>query len=209
MNYFKKCVLSVLALTILLSLFLSAVFLIFNNDKSFSQTLSDLGAFGSYMSGIGTLIASVAAVIGVENWVRQLKYGKYIDVIWSAKVNLRKVFNAEMDWYIYKYQSRQVDTLTETVEQKRLKLLSCFDELALSFDMIDQIVERDRFMWSNRESKLRGMWISIDNHMVTHSHQDDFMSMELPNLNSNFDAGYNNLLCELELLEEKISKSNT
>ncbi|MFL1906769.1 hypothetical protein [Plesiomonas shigelloides] len=209
MNYFKKCVLSVLALTILLSVFLSAVFLIFNDDKSFSQTLSDLGAFGSYMSGIGTLIASVAAVIGVENWVRQLKYGKYIDVIWSAKVNLRKVFNAEMDWYIYKYQSRQVDTLTETVEQKRLKLLSCFDELALSFDMIDQIVERDRFMWSNRESKLRGMWISIDNHMVTHSHQDDFMSMELPNLNSNFNAGYNNLLCELELLEEKISKSNT
>ncbi len=76
-------------------LFLSYNFV--NDREDLSKILADLSAFGSFLSGIGTIIASIAAAVGVNNWISQLKAGKYLSIIWDAQTSLRKYYSYETD----------------------------------------------------------------------------------------------------------------
>ncbi|MCG8328776.1 MAG: hypothetical protein MI974_13880 [Chitinophagales bacterium] len=66
--------------------------------------MSYLSQIGSFLSGVGTVIAAIAAFYGVNSWIKQLRYGKYLTILWDAKVVIRKIYSLQMDWYIRKYQ---------------------------------------------------------------------------------------------------------
>lgn len=114
---------------------LTLLHLIITDRNELSLVLTDLGAFGSFLSGIGTIIAAVAAAIGVDNWVKQLTFGKYFEVIWNAKVAIRKVHSSEMDWYIanYSYIHNSTSERESDLTSKSNKLAQDFQFLKDSF----------------------------------------------------------------------------
>ena len=174
------------------------------NRDELSLLLTDLGSFGSFLSGIGTIIAAVAAAIGVDNWVKQLKFGKYLEVIWNAKVAIRKVHSSEMDWYIanYAYIQSQVSERETDLTHKSNKLAQDFQYLKDSFHQLDQIVIKEQFLWANYASHLESKWIEIKWQMEENS----LSSRDLPKLNSAFSDYYNQLMEKLEAIEAKFGK---
>jgi len=169
-----------------------------------SLILVALGAFGSFLSGVGTIIAAVAAAIGVDNWVKQLKFGKYLEVIWSSKVAIRKVHSSEMSWYIANYSHKQNPISERELELKsKTKNLELdFQVLKDSFHQLDQIVIKNQFLWANYVSDLEATWLEIKWHMDENS----LTSKDLPKLNTAFSEMYNDLMDKLESIEEQFGK---
>ena len=80
---------------------------IYVSDKqSFNTILENLGNFGGFLSGVGTIIAAAAAAVGVDSWLKQLRVGKSVVIIWDVQVALRKVHAAEITWYVCAYQRK-------------------------------------------------------------------------------------------------------
>ncbi|MUK39917.1 hypothetical protein GNP82_20505 [Aliivibrio fischeri] len=138
--------------------------------------------------------------------MKQLKYGKFLDIIWTAKVELRKVHMAEMDWYMAKYANRQNESNAEELSLKESVLELTFNGLLDSFHKLDQIVVKDQFLWANYGSFFKIKWVEIKWHMDASTHEEDLHNMELVHLNSSFSDGYNDLMQQLEELEVHFSK---
>lgn len=174
-------------------------------DKvGFSSLISDLGSFGSFLSGLGTIVAAAAAAVGVDSWVNQLKCGKYLDIIWSAKVAIRKVHASEMDWYIanYAYLQNPSESRKSDLETKLKKLEYDFDELSNEFHQLDQVVVKNQFLWANNASHFKYMWLEIKWHME----ENELSSTDLPRLNTAFSDYYDALMSQLEEIEDKFGK---
>ncbi|MFM5706531.1 hypothetical protein ACET7L_12335 [Aeromonas veronii] len=122
------------------------------DQKSFSQTLSDLGSFGSFLSGVAAIIAAGAAAIGVTSWLKQLKFGKYLVCIWDVQVALRKLHAEQIMWYIYKYQERNEEV--EFVSKLEKELEDSFNDLKIACHSLDSIVVKNGFIWSAKVSSL-------------------------------------------------------
>jgi hypothetical protein len=180
------------------------IHLFVSDQASFSLILADLGAFGSFLSGVGTIIAATAAVIGVDNWVKQLKFGKYLEVIWSSKVAIRKVHSSEMYWYIANYSLKQNPSpeCESDLKSKAEKLEFDFQVLKDSFHQLDQIVIKNQFLWANYASQLETTWLKIKWHMEKNS----LASKDLPKLNAAFSENYNDLMDKLESIEAQFGK---
>jgi hypothetical protein len=180
------------------------IHLFVSDQASFSLILADLGAFGSFLSGVGTIIAATAAVIGVDNWVKQLKFGKYLEVIWSSKVAIRKVHSSEMYWYIANYSLKQNPSseCESDLKSKAEKLEFDFQVLKDSFHQLDQIVIKNQFLWANYASQLETTWLKIKWHMEENS----LAGKDLPKLNAAFSENYNDLMDKLESIEAQFGK---
>ncbi len=152
------------------------------------------------------MVAAVAAAIGVDSWMKQLKYGKFLDIIWTAKVELRKVYMAETDWYIAKYANRQNASNVDDLTLKEGILELTFNGLLDSFHKLDQIVVKNQFLWANYGSFFRHNWRDIKWHMDANTHDEDLHNMKLVNLNRSFSDEYNDLMQQLEELEVQFSK---
>jgi len=183
---------------------LTLLHLYVSDREGLSLILADLGAFGSFLSGVGTIIVAVAAAIGVDNWVKQLKFGKYLEVIWSSKVAIRKVHSSEMNWYIanYSYKQNQTRELELDLKDKLSRLQLDFQTLKDSFHQLDQIVIKNQFLWANYASMLEGAWLKIKWHMD----ENDLNSKDLPKLNTAFSDDYNDLMDKLEAVETRFGK---
>ncbi|MEZ9120898.1 hypothetical protein AB4098_01590 [Vibrio cyclitrophicus] len=174
-------------------------------DKiGFSSLINDLGSFGSFLSGLGTLVAAAAAAVGVDSWVNQLKCGKYLDIIWAAKVAIRKVHASEMDWYRanYSHLENPIESSQLELEAKLKKLKYDFEELNNEFHQLDQVVVKNQFLWANRASHFKFTWLEI----LWHMEENKLSSEDLPRLNTAFNDYYDTLMELLEKLEMKYSK---
>jgi hypothetical protein len=180
------------------------VYLNIKDKKAFSLLLVDIGALGSFLSGLGTILAALVAAIGVNNWIKQLKYGKHLDIIWTSKVAIRKVHTSEMDWYIsnYSYLQKPTDEKKEDLDIKLKKLEFDFNELRCECDQLDQIVLRSQFLWANYASKFEATWREI----MWHMEENELTSKDLPKLNSAFSNLYNELMTKLEKVESRYEK---
>lgn len=182
--------------------------------KSTIINMENIDKLGSYLSGIGTVVAAAAALYGVNGWIKQLKYGKYLDIIWEAKTNIRKVFLDEMNWYIQKYQGMSVTEVTKTlrdnIEHSEAKLKASHQELLTSFNKIDQIIDKKDFTWANYCSEFKTSWLKIENQLLIPRHKEAKKNIEadieLARLNEIFQNNYYFLLNELEKLENTYSK---
>ncbi|MDO6683154.1 hypothetical protein Q4551_12730 [Oceanobacter sp. 5_MG-2023] len=190
----------------------------------FSQSLADIGAFGSFLGGCATLVASIAAIIGVNTWIKQIKLGPYFDYIWSAKVALRKINNEKISWYIFKYQLRNnpdlpeevKDQLSGNIEKHKKEIESQFDILKDKFDHIDQIIAKNDYEWANHLSRYRRAYKDIGDFLTTtnvpvfdESNLTEFLvdNSKLVTLNSHFSNYYDFLCTELDKLEMKHSEA--
>ena len=189
----------------------------------FSQTLADIGSFGSFLGGCATLVAAIAAIIGVNTWIKQTKLGPYLDYIWSAKVTLRKINNEKMSWYIYKYQLRNTpeasekskEIFKEKISEYQENLDKQFSILEDKFDHIDQIIAKNDYQWANRLSDYRFIYKEIDDFLTTtkmpvfdEQNLTEFLAdnAKIVTLNSNFSDHYDFLCSELDNLEKYYSE---
>lgn len=174
-------------------------------DKlGFSSLINDLGSFGSFLSGLGTIVAAAAAAIGVDSWVKQLKYGKYLDIIWAAKVAIRKVHVSETDWYIsnYSYLEQPSESGSLDLEAKLKRLKYDFDDLTDKFHHLDQVVVKNQFLWACNGAHHKHLWLKI----MLDMEENGLSSKDLPQLSFAFRTNYESLMAKLDEIEEKYSK---
>ena len=176
------------------------------DQKAFSQTLSDLGSFGSFLSGIAAIIIAGAAAIGVNSWLKQLKFGKHLVCIWDVQVALHKIHAEQIMWYIYKYQNRSEEN--ELVSKLEKELEDSFNNLKKVCHSLDSIVVKRSFMWSMHISDLYHAWTQIKLHLETnlkpeeHKEIIDEISTLTP-LNTNFSKAMKFCSKQIEKLENE------
>ncbi|WP_152412272.1 hypothetical protein [Edwardsiella tarda] len=169
--------------------------------------MENLDRLGSYLSGIGTVVAAVAAVYGINGWVKQLTHGKYLDIIWEAKINLRKVYLSKNSWYGYaKIAATKCNSkLDNEANEYWDKLDSACKSLSTSFSSIDQIIVRDDFKWQNQATDLHRL-LKDTNNLLKELITSDESEQKLHEKNKLFHCYYNSLLNQLDELEKKHSK---
>ncbi|WP_370554248.1 hypothetical protein [Edwardsiella tarda] len=179
--------------------------------KGATINMENLDRLGSYLSGIGTVVAAVAAVYGVNGWVKQLTHGKYLDIIWEAKVNLRKVYLSKNSWYGHakiaatKFNSK----LDEEANEHWYKLDNACKNLSTSFSSIDQIIVRDDFKWQNQATELHHLLNDINNFLKKLIIISDKPEQELNEKNKLFHCYYDSFLNQLDELEKNIQSKAT
>ena len=163
-----------------------------------------MGNFGGFLGGIGTIIAAAAAAIGVDSWLKQLRVGKSIVVIWDVQVALRKVHAAEITWYVYAYQRN--GNLAEKHEEN---LLDAIEYLRNLTHELDAIVIKNQFEWANKVSTIDLAWRDIKTYLINHPTPTTPQEIiaEHTNLapkNNYFSKVYEHYLAQLEALEKDI-----
>ncbi|EJL6368366.1 hypothetical protein NMR34_003601 [Vibrio cholerae] len=160
-----------------------------------------ISSFGSVIAGNAAIIAASAAAIGVDSWLKQLRVGKSLVVVWDAQVALRKVHAAEITWYVYAYQrSEDSNEQREQEVEKALEVLnSCAHEL-------DAIVVKNQFEWVNKVMDVRLAWKDIKTYLDSHStprNKNEILneSVILAPKNTHFSTVYKEYLEQLESLE--------
>ena len=132
--------------------------------QSFDSLLANLGDFGGFLGGVGTIIAAAAAAVGVDSWLKQLRVGKSLVVIWDVQVALRKIHAAEISWYVHAYQ-RSEDFNVEELEEDVIKAFEVLDNCAHE---LDAIVVKNQFEWLNKVMDIRLAWSAIKSYLETH-----------------------------------------
>jgi hypothetical protein len=129
------------------------------NRELFSQTLSDLGAFGSFLSGMGTIIAAGVAAYGVDTWSKQLKSGKYLALIWEAKALVSKFNNAFFFWHaFYKIDSQELKVKSDKCYKE---MMECTDTLSHLAFQLDALGSSEQETWVRH---IRGLTMLITDH---------------------------------------------
>ncbi len=188
---------ALMGVIVLVSLYVS-------DKQSFNTLLENLGNFGGFLGGIGTIIAAAAAAIGVDSWLKQLRVGKSIVVIWDVQVALRKVHAAEITWYVYAYQRN--GNLAEKHEEN---LLDAIEYLRNLTHELDAIVIKNQFEWANKVSTIDLAWRDIKTYLINHPTPTTPQEIiaEHTNLapkNNYFSKVYEHYLAQLEALEKDI-----
>lgn len=178
------------------------------DQKAFSQTLSDLGSFGSFLSGIAAIIAAGAAALGVTSWLKQLKFGKHLYCIWDVQTALRKINAEEMIWYFHKYGKRNKES--EFVSKLEKELEDSFNNLKKVCYSLDSVVVKKGFKWTMQINTLHHSWTQIKIYLETSDKPEGHQNILNENstlvpLNSNFRNYMERCSKEIEKLENKYS----
>ena len=165
---------------------------------------------------LGTIIASIAAAVGVNNWISQLKTGKYLSIIWEAQTSLRKYYSYEVDLYIHKYEyrlySNQNDPsaleFSKRIQELELQLNAQTKTMQDNLRDIDQLIEEGSYMWSVASSALEMAWFDIKKYLENSNYPQtptDVLNENsvLTPLNDLFSQQYDKLCDELLKLESK------
>ena len=133
--------------------------LLVSDREAFSSLLSDLGSFGGFLSGVGTIIAAAVAAYGVDTWSRQLKVGKYLAHIWNFKALLSKFENEFNFWHAF-YKS--------TNERLKLKSSDSFDAINDALNELSEVSLHLDVLSSESEEKwvrnIRGLQMLVKDH---------------------------------------------
>ncbi|EPH6536720.1 hypothetical protein ACS1UB_004256 [Vibrio vulnificus] len=172
----------------------------------FSTMMSDLGNFGSFLSGIGTIIAATAAAYGVDTWSKQLKSGKYLAYIWECKALLSQFNNEFYTWHAF-YNSEH-----ESLKKQGVKALEALnnvlDKLNSHSLHLDALSSKSGEKWV---ADIRGLHMILNEHRVflesTEFSTDD-IHLHLAAVRTRFeskDLYVSKLQSELDELEERWS----
>ncbi|GAB2192062.1 hypothetical protein MAH1_36710 [Sessilibacter sp. MAH1] len=117
--------------------------------------MTTLSALGSFLGGAAGLVAALAAYRGIDAWRSQIKYGKYISVIWSCEEKLREFQLDLMDFQVQVAiqrcsSNKDLNEVKKHAEELNAKL----PVLEKNFSYIDSVVEKNGHQWSN--------YISVD-----------------------------------------------
>ena len=173
--------------------------------QSFDSLLANLGDFGGFLGGVGTMIAAAAAAVGVDSWLKQLRVGKSLVVVWDVQVALRKIHAAEISWYVHAYQ-RSEDFSVEKLEEDVIKAFEVLDNCAHE---LDAIVVKNQFEWSNKVMDIQLAWREIKSYLEAHPRPESVADVLVENdllvpKNSHFSAVYKEYLEQLEKLEQTL-----
>ncbi|MDE1244217.1 hypothetical protein [Vibrio aestuarianus] len=176
--------------------------------EQFNETLTTLGLFGGFLSGVGTIIAAGAAALGVDSWIKQFKSGKYLVLVWDAQVALRKVHAAETFWYIHAY--RRSDDAKDLLKSKSEELNVALDELDNSAHSLDALVNKNaqtlndvlliRYVIKRIREYLQNSSMPSTAEEVLHDNE------QLVPLNKEFDDAYKQTKDRLDAIENQYSK---
>jgi hypothetical protein len=169
--------------------------------------LSFISALGSSMGGAAGFIAAGAALLGVNTWKKQLKYGKHISLVWRCMESLRNFHQRKMLWYILVYADGTHQHISEEKLNIERKLLNAeLEELSRSFNSLDKIVVKNKWQWANY---VGGLEINICNIAKTLSeHKENQigivpLNQKLVEINKSLTANIEFLDSELEKLESE------
>ena len=124
------------------------------------DTLDYLGAVGGFLAGFGTVIAAIAAVIGVENWVSKLKDTKILEVTWDAKTAFNCIKSEELTWYGRKRFGPEFGIELNLLDMEQ-ELSNKFYELKTKCHELDVITEKGLYlagkatMYENKYKELK------------------------------------------------------
>jgi hypothetical protein len=178
-----------------------------HTDKPFNQTLSNLGAFGGFLSGVCTVILTVVAIMGLNTWSKQLKSGKFLTAIWEAKVLICKFDNAFYSWHaFYKLGAEELKELSEKCEAEIHSCLNKLDDLS---HQLDALSSQNKETW---QRNVRGLSMLFNEHKQ-YIVSTDFSSLDAENhateakrvlqLFENKKMYIAKLQCELDTLEKQ------
>ncbi|HDY7933528.1 TPA: hypothetical protein RQK57_004367 [Vibrio vulnificus] len=176
---------------------------IYVKDKqSFNSLLANLGDFGGFLGGVGTVIAAAAAAVGVDNWLKQLRVGKSLVVIWDVQIALRKVHALEISWYVSAYQ-RSSDFPVDKLEEEIIKAFEVLDSCA---HHLDAVVVRNHLEWSMKVTDVCIAWKEIKSYLDSHPRPETIEGVLaedkiLVPKNLRFSEVYTKYLEQLEKLE--------
>lgn len=198
MALFIMSAIALMGVIVLVSIYVS-------DKQSFNTILENLGNFGGFLSGIGTIIAAAAAAVGVDGWLKQLRVGKSIVVIWDVQVALRKVHAAEIAWYVCAYQRKD----KSADKEHEGNLLAAIDHLRNIAHELDAIVINSQFEWANKVSGIYLAWHNIKTYLINHPAPKTPQEIltehkNLAPINGYFSETYELYLAQLEALEKKI-----
>ncbi|MCX9440011.1 hypothetical protein [Vibrio cholerae] len=165
-----------------------------------------ISSIGSVIAGIAASIAAYAAVIGVNGWLKQLRVGKSLVVVWDAQVALRKVHAAEITWYVYTYKRSEDSNEQREQEQREQEVEKALEVLNSCAHELDAIVVKNQFEWVNKVMDVRSAWKDIKTYLDSHTkprNKDEILkeSVILAPKNKHFLKVYNEYLEQLESLE--------
>jgi len=118
-------------------------------DKTeFSWVLLNLGSFGSFIGGIATFVAAIAACVGIKIWFTQLKGEKVLSAIWNFKSTLIRFESEFYFWHAF-YKSENQNMKDLSLESKR-KIKSCLEKLENLSYQLDSFCFKDSIQWGNQ-----------------------------------------------------------
>ncbi|MEZ8107341.1 hypothetical protein [Vibrio cortegadensis] len=138
--------------------------------------LSELGSFGSFLSGLGTILAAAVAAYGVDKWVHQLKQGRLLSVIWGTKVQVKKLESSLIDWEALNFYRPNEDFEKENKVISDITNLT--DELEKSSWEIDVLDKTNHKQFSSLVMDLRLAFKARNDHINTYEQVTDKLSSE-------------------------------
>jgi len=166
-----------------------------------------LSDYSNFMVGVSTVIAALAAVHGVNNWVKHVKHAEYFKLIWEAKkvLGMYRVayliwsqqrglfYNPDDELHVFRHKKN-----TDVLEERRKDLLTVYFHL-------DAIFSKGEFDWANES---RDFIAKVNQYKVLLlkaeiSREDDEKSRELIN---EINKHYERIFQKLELLEQSYSR---
>ena len=139
---------------------------------TFNQILGNLSSVGGFLSGVGTLIVTVIAMVGLNTWSKQLKNGKFLTAIWEAKVSICKFDNAFYSWHaFYKSDAEELKKLSEKCEAE---IHSCLNELGDLSHQLDALSSQNKDVWQRNVRGLRMLFSDHKRYLIS----TDFSSLD-------------------------------
>jgi len=157
-----------LSILVLILTVIVVVMLVASDNKSVSDILNSIGSF---TSGVGTLLATAAAISGLATWKKQITYGKHLELIWKAQVACQNVFLNVMAYFAASATPRPTaGNVIEAYERTRsMALLSrrsseqYLGELVLACQHLDSLVTKTELTWTIRANRLNHSFASMAN----------------------------------------------
>ena len=118
------------AIVLMLTTVLFAMLIGLLNSLGIDEIISQLATI---VASMGTVTIAIIAYKALNTWKHQLKYGKYLNAIWEAMLALHKL---EITFY--------------EIGDKRYNIEKQLDELQQAFVLLDSIVEKNQFEWTNK-----------------------------------------------------------
>ncbi|GAB0112174.1 hypothetical protein PA7559_34440 [Pseudoalteromonas distincta] len=174
---------------------------------AFNQILSNLSAVGGFLSGVGTIIVTVIAMMGLNTWSKQLKNGKFLTAIWEAKVLISKFDNEFYSWHAFLKSG--IEELREQSIKSESEIHFCINKLDDLSHQLDALSSRNKEKW---QCNVRGLRMLFNDHKQ-YIISTDFSSLDVDShasetkrvlqLFENKKVYIDKLQCELDDLERQ------
>lgn len=136
--------------------------LIISNNHNSNVLTSALSAYGSIFGGTAGLIVAVAAISGLDTWKKQIRHGKYLTLIWEAKVHLRRIESSLSKAKVYLIFTVTKDSTEKSIEEFRVAERQLKKEIQNASDTckaIDKLITRNGWLNSNDLGFIEGAWL--------------------------------------------------